>query len=178
MENSQERRAAAGQRMRRTLLQRIGLGRTAILLILVISLINQLLLLLKVNYHFLFSSAVPYYLNWLAGKLGGAAGVTPLKVFSVIVSLAIYVAYVACWILSAGRRDFLKTALWLYGADTILLVVFAFALLQNPFSCLLELLVHLIGIGVLYHAHISAQELRRLAKKGKRRPSPERARER
>ena len=177
MENTRERRPSAGQKMRRKLLQRIGLGRTAILLLLVVSLINQLLLLLKVNYHFLFSTAVPYYLNWLAGKLGGAAGVTPLKVFSVIISLAIYAAYVACWMLSAGRRDFLKTALWLYGADTILLVVFAFALLQNPFSCLLELLIHLIGIVVLYYAHISAQELTKLARKGKRRPLPDQHRE-
>lgn len=178
MENTRERRGTAGQSTRRKLMQRIGLGRTAILLILAVSLLNQLLLVLKVNYHFLFSAAVPYYFSWLAGKLGGAAGVTTLKVFAVIVSLLIYVAYVGCWILSATRRDFLKTALWLYIADTVLLVGFAFAMLKNPFSCLLELLVHLIGIAVLYNAHISAQQLRKMSRKRKSRPAPERSRER
>lgn len=178
MENTRERRSTAGQNARRRLMQRIGLGRMAILFILAVSLLNQLLLVLEVNYHFLFSAAVPYYFNWLAGKLGGAAGVTPLKVFAVIVSLLIYVAYVGCWIFSANRRDFLKIALWLYVADTVLLVGFAFAMLKNPFSCLLELLVHLIGIAIVYYAHVSAQQLRKMSRKRKPRPVPERSRER
>ena len=70
MENTRERRETAGQKKRRSLLQHIGLGRTVILLLLTVSLLNQLLLLLKVNYHFLFSTAVPYYLNWLAEQKG------------------------------------------------------------------------------------------------------------
>lgn len=172
MENTRERRETAGQKKRRSLLQHIGLGRTVILLLLTVSLLNQLLLLLKVNYHFLFSTAVPYYLNWLAGKLGGSAGPTPLKVFAVIVTLLTFVAYVACWVLSARRREFLKTALVLYCADTVLLVIFAIALLNNPFSCLLEFLVHGIGVVLLYDAHRSAQQLRRMSKKKKPRPAP------
>ena len=59
MENTRERRGNTDQKMRRSLLQHIGLGRTMILLLLIVSLLNQLLLLLKVNYHFLFSTAVP-----------------------------------------------------------------------------------------------------------------------
>ena len=173
MENTRERRGPAGQNTRRKLLRQIGLGRTAILLIVTVSLINQLMLLLKVNYHFLFSAAVPYYLNWLAGKLGGAAGATPLKVFAVIVSLLTFVAYVACWVLSAHRRDLLKSAFWLYCADTLLLVIFAFAMLNNPFSCLLEVLVHLIGLAVLYGSHHSALQLRKMSKKRKPHPMPQ-----
>lgn len=171
MENTRQPRGSAEQKKRRSLRQHIGLGRTAILLLLAVSLLNQLLLLLKVNYHFLFSTAVPYYLNWLARKLGGAAGATPLKVFAVILTLLIFAAYVACWMVSAHRRDLLKTALLLYCADTVLLVIFAVALLNNPFSCLLELLVHLIGIAVLYDAHRSAQQLRQMSKKKK--PCPQ-----
>lgn len=173
MENTRERRGNTDQKMRRSLLQHIGLGRTMILLLLIVSLLNQLLLLLKVNYHFLFSTAVPYYLNWLAEKLGSSAGVTPLKVVAVIVTLLSFIAYAACWMLSAQRRDLLKTALFLYCADTVLLVIFAVALLNNPFSCLLEVLVHLIGIALLYDAHRSAQQLRRMSKKKKSRPVPQ-----
>lgn len=175
MENTREQRKPAGPNIRRKLLQHIGLGRTALLLLLTASLINQLLLLLKVNYHFLFSAAVPYYMNWLAGKLGGPAGVTPLKVFAVILSILTYVVYVACWVFSARRRDLLKAALWLYCADTLLLVIFAFAFLNNPFSCLLEVLVHLIGIALLYDAHRSAQYLRKISRKRKPRPTAQEA---
>lgn len=173
MATTRERRRPAGQRVRQKLRQSIGLGRTAILLLLAVSLLNQLLLLLKINYHFLFSTAVPYYLNWLARKLGGPAGVTPLKVLAVILTLLIYSLYLACWVLSARRRDYLKTALLLYCADTVLLVIFAFALLNNPFSCLLEVLVHIVGIVVLYHAHRSAQQLRQMSRKKRTRPAPQ-----
>jgi hypothetical protein len=171
MANTREQRSTAAQRMRKKLQQKIGLGRTALLLILAVSLLNQLLLLLKVNYHFLFSASVPYCLNWLARKLGGAAGVTPLKVIAVIVTLAVYVLYIACWLFSARRREFLKTALLLYCADTVLLVIFAFALLNNPFSCLFELLIHLVGILLLYQAYQAAQQLRKM-KKRKSSPAP------
>lgn len=172
MATTREQRGTASQRLRRKLQQQIGLGRTALLLVLLVSLLNQLLLLLKVNFHFLFSASVPYYLNWLARKLGGPAGATPLKVIAVIVTLLIYFVYVACWLFSARRRDFLKTALLLYCADTVLLVIFACALLNNPFNCLLEVLTHLIVIAVLYMAHRAAQQLRRMPKKRKPRPEP------
>lgn len=172
MATTRERRGTAEQRARQKLQRSIGLGRTAILLLLTVSLLNQLLLLLKVNYHFLFSTAVPYYLNWLARKLGGPDGVTPLKVIAVILTLLIYFLYVACWVLSARRRDYIRTAMLLYCADTVLLVIFAFALLNNPFSCLLEILVHIIGIAVLYHANHSAQQLRQMSKRRRTKPAP------
>lgn len=173
MATTRERRRPADQRVRKKLQQNIGLGRTAILLLLTVSLINQLLLLLKVNYHFLFSTAVPYYLNWLARKLGGPAGVTPLKVIAVILTLLIYFLYVACWVFSARRRDYIRTALLLYCADTALLVIFAFALLNNPFSCLLEVLIHIIGIAILYYAHRSALQLRQMSKRKRAKPAPQ-----
>lgn len=172
MATTREQRGTASQRLRRKLQQQIGLGRTALLLVLLVSLLNQLLLLLKVNFHFLFSASVPYYLNWLARKLGGPAGATPLKVIAVIVTLLIYFVYVACWLFSARRREFLKTVLLLYCADTVLLVIFACALLNNPFNCLLEVLTHLIVIAVLYMAHRAAQQLRRMPKKRNPRPEP------
>lgn len=176
MENTRKRQGPSRGGKRQKLLQHIGLGRTAILLLLAASLVNQLLVLLNVNYHFLFSTAVPYYLNWLGVKLGGNAGATPLKVFAVIVAFLTFVGYVACWVLSAQRRDFSKIALWLYGADTVMLVIFAFALLNNPLSCLLEVLVHLVGIAILYDAYTSALQLRKLSKKRRSRPAPENVR--
>lgn len=169
METTRDRREVAEQKTRRKLRQHIGLGRTAILLLLAVSLVNQLLLLLKVNYHFLFSAAVPYYLNWLAQKLGENEGVTFFKVFALLATVVIFAVYIACWMFSAQRREYLKTAMVLYCVDTVLLVIFAFALLNNPFSCLLEILTHLIGIALLYDGHRSAQQLMSMSRK--RRPA-------
>ena len=172
MENNREQRGKASQRIRRRLQRHIGLGRTVLLFVIAVSLLNQLFLLLKVNFHFLFSASVPYYLNWLARKLGGPAGVTPLKVIAVVLTLLIYFLYVGCWLFSARRKDFLRTAFLLYCADTVLLVIFAIALLNNPFSCLLEVLAHLVVIAAFYNAQRAAQQLRRMPKKKRPRPAP------
>ncbi len=165
MEEKRDRREEAQKRVRRQLRQHIGLSRTVMLVLLAFSVINQLLLLLKINYHFLLGASVPYYLNWMALKLGEHEGVTFFKVFALLATLVIIVVYVGCWLLSARQRRFLKTALVIYSADTVLLVIFAFALLSNPFSCLLEILTHLIGIALLYDGYRSAQQLARMSKK-------------
>ena len=165
MEAKRDRREGAERKVRRQLRQHVGLGRTALLVLLVVSLVNQLMLLLKINYHFLFSAGVPYYLNWMALKLGEHEGVTFFKVFALLVTLVIFAVYVSCWMFSAHQRRYLKIGLVIYCADTVLLVIFAFALLNNPFSCLLEILTHLVGIVFLYDGYRSAQQLARMSKK-------------
>ena len=56
--------------LRKKLRQQIQWGRMGLLVILAVSLLNQILLLCKVNYHFHFSAALPYYLNWLSRQMG------------------------------------------------------------------------------------------------------------
>ena len=165
MEEKRERREGSQKRIRRQLRQHVTMSRMVMLVLLAVSLLNQLLLLLKVNYHFYFSAGVPYYLNWMALKLGEHKGVTFFKVFALLATLVIFAGYVFCWMQSARKRRFLKTSLMIYCADTVLLVIFAFALLNNPFSCLLEILTHLVGIALLYDGYHSAQKLARMPKK-------------
>lgn len=172
MATIRERRGAVTQGMRRKLQLYIGLGRTAILLMLIASLFNQLMLLLNVDYHFMLSASVPYYLSRLAQEQGGASSVTLLKLFAIFVTMLTFFAYVACWILSAQRRDLLKAAFWMYCVDTGLLVIVAFTLVEYPLDCLLELLVHLAVAAVLYNADRSAQQLRKMTKKKRPRPAP------
>ena len=85
MTPTRERRQTASQGIRRKLQLQIGLGRTVILLMLVATLLNQLLLLMNVDFHFRLSASVPHYLNWLARELAGASGVTLLKLFAILV---------------------------------------------------------------------------------------------
>ncbi len=170
MEPTRDRRAKAEQKQRRKLQQHVGLGRMVILVLIAVSLVNQLLLLLKVNYHFLVSMAVPYYLNWLAVQLGANSGVTALKVVGALVTIFMYLAFAFCWMQSARRREYLATVMYLYMADTVLLVLFAFALLNNPFSCLLEILLHLAVLAVLFDAKRNGEQLQRMMSRKRTQP--------
>ena len=171
MEATRVRRPEGEQKKHRELLLQVKAGRMALLILVAVSLLNQLLLLLKVNYHFLFSTAMPYYLNWIAKyHEGSAAGA--LKVIAFLLSCMIYFLYIGCWLLSAQRRDLLKTALLLYGADTVLLLIFALIFVGKPVSCLLELLTHLVALAILYNAHRCHRQLRRMSKKRKPAPAP------
>lgn len=122
----------------------LAAGRLVLLALAVLTLINQLLLLCRVEYHFLLSAAVPYYVNWLWFELeaGGFWAVV-----NVLLTLCLDGFYCICWFLSGRRRICISAALAAYGLDTLLLVIFTFTMLDNPVSCLLEILTH---VGVLY----------------------------
>lgn len=152
----------ADKRLRRELIQQINLGRWALLAIVAVSLLNQILLAFGVKYHFLFSAAMPYYLNWLAIQLGAAGSVGAYKALAVILTIGLYVGYAACWLLSAQRKEWLLASLVFYGVDTVLLIVFSLTLLENPASCLLEILTHFVGMFALYIAMRASERLSKL----------------
>ena len=155
----------AEKRLRVRLRQQVNWGRNALLVILAVTLLNQFLLMIGLNYHFLFSSAVPYYLNWLGKELAAHGAVGALKGIAVVLTMLMYVAYIACWLLSAQRREWMLAALGLYGIDTLLLVIFSLTLLKNPASCLFEILTHLVGLWLLYVAVGAANRLSKLPRK-------------
>lgn len=145
------------RQMRRQLRRRAGWGQMALLGILAVTLLNQILLWCGIGYHFLFSAAMPYYLNWLAGQLPGAG----LKVIVTLVTLALYGGFGLC-LLRSGQRKWYWNAMVLYGVDTAALIVFALALLENPVSCLLEVLVHGLALGLLAYSWKARLMLMRL----------------
>ena len=155
-------RAPADKRLRRELIGRINLGRWALLAIVAVSLLNQLLLACGVKYHFLFSAAMPYYLNWLGIELGAVASVGAYRALAVVLTIGLYAAYAACWLLSAQQKEWLLASLVLYGVDTLLLAVFALTLWENPASCLLEILTHCVGLFALYVALQASEKLSQL----------------
>lgn len=148
-----------GRRVRLRLRQQVEWGRLGMLAMVAVTLVNQLLLALGVDYHFLFSAALPYYLNWSLKELGirGAA-----SVFAGLLTVAVYVAYLACWLLSGRRREWLAAALGLYAVDTLLLIIFAFTMLESAAACVLEILTHGVLIAVLFVALQAAQRLSRM----------------
>lgn len=166
------RRSDPERLLRRQLRQRVEWGRLALLVIVGVSLINQILLLFGARFHFLPSAAMPYYLNWLARQLD----MTGFKVVATLLTPIFYVAYLACWLLSARQKEWMMAALGLYGVDTVLLVVFALALLANPASCLLEILIHGLLLVVLFFAFQAHERLSRMPRR--RRPAPQTAEQR
>lgn len=169
MEATRERRRPAGQGRRMKLQRNISIGRIALLVVLVVSLLNQLLLLLNVKYFFLFGASVPYYLNWLGRELSAYYQVTAYKVIAMLISVLVFAAYTGCWLLAVRSWKWLKAGMILYCIDTLFLIAFAIAFLMNPFSCVLWVIIHLIGVGLLYKAFRSAQEMERRNRRRKRR---------
>lgn len=145
------------KRLRRTLQRQVGWGQLALLGIVGVSLINQVMLGLGINYHFLFSAAMPYYLNWL-GRQFSNVGFT---VVAVLVTVALYGAYGVC-LLRSHEPQWFWVGMILYAVDTVLLVIFALVLLENPVSCLLELLIHGVALVVLVRAWKARLRLSRI----------------
>lgn len=158
METIQRNMDQNRMQLRKKLRQQIQWGRMGILAILAVTLLNQILLLCKVNYHFHFSASLPYYLNWLSRQMGLGG----FKAMAVILTILVYACYIACWLMSAQRREWLVAALGLYAVDTVLLIILAMTLLANPFSCLLEILTHGVGLALLWWAVWAANQLSRM----------------
>ena len=153
-----QRLADPDRRLRAHLRQKIQWGRLAVLGILAVTFVNQIMLWLGMAYHFLPSAAMPYYVNWLAGQLGGAG----LKVLATLLTLMLYGAFGACAFLSGVRREWMLAAVGFYAVDTLVLTVFAFAMLENPASCFLEILVHLVLLVPMVQAVQAYGRLERL----------------
>lgn len=150
------RRAASNKAKIR---HQVNAGRAALLAVAGLTLINQLMLWWGAEYHFWLSAAVPYYVNWLGGKLELSGG---WPMMNVLLALALDGFFFACWAMSRRRRIFLTAALAGYALDTLLLVIFAFTMLNNPVSCLLEILTHLAVVYLLLTADQAAGAMQRM----------------
>lgn len=148
--------------------QQISNGRGSVLVILLFSVFNLALLLLDTGRYFLFSTSVPYYLTWF-GKIldngtddGSGAIIGAYTITALVISLVILAVYLAVWLLSKKRHGWLTAGAVLFTLDTVALVVFAFCLLDNPASCLYDIVIHVIAVWQLFHASHAARKLKSL----------------
>lgn len=140
----------------------LSAGRYTLLAVTGLTLINLILLICKADYHFLLSGAVPYYVNWLCAKTNASGFWTTL---AAIFAVGLTIFYGACWTMSCRRRIYLTAALGCYALDTLLLVIFAFTLVENPASCILEILTHLAALALLVTADQAAGALQRMRRR-------------
>lgn len=148
------------KRLRRNLQWQIQWSRNVFLVILAVTVVNLVLLLVGVDYHFLFSAAVPYYMNWMAMQMGRKA----LTALAVIVTVAVFAIGGGCWCFFHSRK-WLEGALIFYAVDTVALVVIALVLLENPWSCLLEVLMQCLGLFLIYPARKATMRLENLKRR-------------
>lgn len=133
---------------RETLLRSIAGGRSSLLLILIFTVVNLLFIVLDVDRYFLFAASVPYYLTSLGkgmdnGFVNGAWDTNgTYTVTALIISVVILAFYLLCWLLSKKKTGWLTAALVLFILDTVALVLFTFALYDNPMVNLVDFLLH------------------------------------
>lgn len=128
----------------------IATARGALLGTIILSTINLLMLALDTGRYFLFSISVPYYLTWF-GKIldngtsdGSGSLVGTYTIMAIVIGLLILTVYLITWLLSKKHRVWLTVATALFVVDTVALIVFAFTMLTNPMSCLLDFLLHAV----------------------------------
>ena len=140
----------------------LAAGRYTLLALTGLTLVNLLLLICRAHYHFLLSAAVPYYVNWICVQLK-AAGIW--RVLAVVLAIGLTAFYGICWFLSHRRRIYLTAALGMYALDTLLLLIFTFTLVENPASCVLEILTHAAVLGMLAVAEQAAGAMQRMRRR-------------
>ncbi len=121
-------------------------ARATLLAVMLFTVVNLVLLVAEQGSYFLFSASVPYYLTMLGILMDRALGGRTFLFTALAVSAVCLVAYLLCWLLSKKRGGWLTVALALFVVDTVLLVVCAFTLLENPASCVMDAVFHGLAI--------------------------------
>lgn len=133
-------------------------GRGSLLLLVVFSVVNLVMLLLRAGSYFLFSASVPYYLTWFGrcmdnGTPDGSGPITgEFTIVGIIVSVVILGLFFLAWLLSKKHRGWLTVSLVMFIADTVALVLISFLLLESPVGNLMDLLIHLLVAWQLFQA--------------------------
>lgn len=147
-------------------------GRSAILAILVLTILNIAFLLLNYDRYFLFSASIPYYLTTVCllvdnGWLDGPIDVTNLQigklaVIAIVISIVILAVYLVCWLLSKKKSTGLIIALVFFCIDTVVLIPATLLLLENPTSNILDFVLHAFAIWQLAVGVSAAEKLKKL----------------
>ena len=124
----------------------IRTGRTALIGVVILTVLNLVLLLTDSDRYLLFSISVPYFLTVLGqimdeNLLSGSYTVTAL-----VISVVVLALYIVCFVLSKKRPGWLTAGLVLFCVDTAALVVFVFTLTDSPESFFMDFVFHVLII--------------------------------
>lgn len=150
---------------RKFLERKISTGRSSLLLIIVLTVVNFGFLLADSGTYFLFSASVPYYLtlfmkgvenNFVMGSWENG----PITMICVAISVVVLVVYLLCWIFSKKGSGWMTAAMVLFIVDTVGLVVISFGLLEDPWSNIIDFVLHIWAVAELIMASNAARKLK------------------
>lgn len=142
--------------------RQVAMGRSALLVVLCLTVANLLLLLSNTNFYLLFSASVPYYLTIMARgyDLAAFGAVNQTYTWAAVgVSILILGLFFVCWLLSRSTPQWLTVGLVLFVVDSIGLVLMCRFIFGGFTDSLLDLLMH--G-WVMYEIIIAVRAARRL----------------
>ena len=147
------------------LMQQISGARSALLVVMLFTVVNLVMLLMDSGTYFLFSASVPYYLTAFGMGMdvgvGGAAIGTFTKV-ALGISAVVLLLYLLSWLLSKKRSGWLVVALVAFLLDTVALV-----LLCLVFDVLAESVMDLV-----FHGLVIIRLIQGISAKGKLKKMP------
>lgn len=106
--------------------RRVAMGRSALLVVLCLTVLNLVLLMAGSNTYLLFSASVPYYLTVMARgyDLAVYGGVNQGYTWAALaVSAVLLGLYLLCWFLSRKTPAWLTVGLVLFALDTVCLAL-------------------------------------------------------
>lgn len=147
---------------REYLTQKWKTGRSSLLLILIVTLVNMIAVVADIDFYFLFSASIPFYLV-VFGKAfdngfaeGAWSEIGTFTVTALVIAAVILGVYLICWLLSKKHNGWLIAALVLFSIDTAALLL----MLSGDSSVLLDLAIHALAIWELAQAISCAKKLK------------------
>ncbi len=135
----------------RFLQRQVNMSRYMILGTVIITLVNYILLFTRADFYITYSAAVPYYLAWLGlgmdNNFAPVWNVAGTYAFTgLVMGLVILIGYMLLWWFAKKDILWVKVAMGLLIVDTLALLFFAFAVLDNPITRIWELVIHVAVI--------------------------------
>ena len=145
------------------LLSKYRIARSEVLLVLIFTVINVALLILKTNYYFLFSLTVPYYGVVFGSVVAQEYGIGGFLVAGIVFALIMIAVYFVLYFLSKKRSGCMTAILVLFSIDTLaLLGVLMIEISSGGFSSLFDIAVHALVLYYLIRGVSAASQLKKL----------------
>ena len=135
-------------------------GRSTLLAVILMSIINIVMLLSGSDSYFLFSASVPYYLTFMGMYFDSLVNSNMYTVTAIVISAVILALYFVCWLLSKKRPGWLTATLVLFILDTLTLLYFVFVVFGSLGEFIIDLLLHGLVLFQLIRGVLAARKMR------------------
>ncbi len=147
--------------------RQVNMGCYMILGTVLITVVDILFLLLNVDFYITYSFACAFYLVWLGkgfdnGFAYSGAQVDVYTRTGLVMALVLLAALLLLWWLACRQERWLRISMAVLAVDAVLLLIFSVFLLEEPLSCLWELVIHGAVVWEMNKALSARRQLERL----------------